>query len=259
MLATPAVVFSGRRKELRIALWDESHKSYSQEEFLDYYGQVRGCILWEDAVIYKDADGAIRHVLVIIGQLKRWGLAERISQESVFLAGMIACDDDSPVLDLRQVLGYDISTNVCVRLLDYLCGCDSDWWEKDVPCMGALDAADKLGLQRLLSCCVDSRLKDRWERFRSGSDTDHVAISVSSDTERRHRIHVRTRERPKATQRACKNTKRMTCGCCRDKKPGFLRACMDCNKRIGPCCEVRRYSDVLVLCSSCAPRWHRPL
>ena len=105
-------------------------------------------------------------MLVRIGHQKRWGLVDRLSQESVLLAGMLSCDDDSPVLDLSAIVGCDLSVTICMHILDYLCGCESDWWE-GAPSMGALDAADKLGLERLLSSIVRPYVKNIWERGRS--------------------------------------------------------------------------------------------
>ena len=155
-----------RGKELRIARLDESLTPYSQEEFLDYYTPESGWKSWQDAVTYKDAGSNIRHVLVRIGCQSRWGLVDRLSQESVLLAGMLGCDEDSPVLDLRAIVGCDVSSNMCVHILDYLCGYESDWWE-NAPSMGALDVADKLGLERLLSSIVRPQFKEKWERGRS--------------------------------------------------------------------------------------------
>ena len=78
----------------------------------------------------------------------------------------LSCDDDSTVLDLRAIVGCDVSSNMCVHILDYLCGYESDWWE-NAPSMGALDVADKLGLERLLSSIVRPQFKEKWERGRS--------------------------------------------------------------------------------------------
>ena len=166
MTTSPAHLVSGRGKELRIARLDESCTPYSREEFLAYYTRGSGWTMWEEAVPYKDAAGNIRHMLVKIGEQSRWGLVDRISQESGLLAGLISCDDDSPVLDLRGIVGCDLSFAICDRILGYLCGSDSEWWE-NAPPMGALDAADKLGLERLLSSIVRSVVKDRWEGGRS--------------------------------------------------------------------------------------------
>ena len=102
---------------------------------------------------------------VRIGAQNRWGLFDRISQESVLLAVMLSCDDGSPVLDLRAILGCDLSYNICIHILDYLCSYESKWWENE-PSMAALDAADKLGLDRLLSSIVRPDLKKQWERGR---------------------------------------------------------------------------------------------
>ena len=115
---------------------------------------------------YKDDAGNIQHVLVKIGQQSRWGLVDRISQESVLLAGMLSCDEESTVLDLRAIVGCDLSYDICRRILDYLCGCETDWWE-NTPSMGALDVADKLGLKRLLSSIVTQFLKEKWKSGRS--------------------------------------------------------------------------------------------
>ena len=161
MITTPA-----HGKELRIARWDKALTPYSQEEFLDYYTPESGWDIWRDAVPYKDAAGKIRHVLVKIGAHDRWGFVDRISQESALLAGMLSCDDDSPVLDLSAIVGCDLSYHICMHILEYLCGYQSHWWETE-PCMGALDAADKLGLERLLSSIVSPQRKDRWESGRS--------------------------------------------------------------------------------------------
>ena len=155
----------GRNKELRIARWDELLTPYSQEEFLDYYTPKSGWKIWQEAVTYKDGSGNIRHVLVRIENQKRWGLVDRLSQESVLLAGMLKCDDEDPVLDLGTIIGCDLCFNICRHILDYLCGCESDWWEK-VPSMGALDVADKLGLERLLFSIVRPLVEDEWKRAR---------------------------------------------------------------------------------------------
>ena len=165
-IPTPVHHVSGCRKELRIARWDESRTPYSLQEFLDYYTPESGWNIWQDAVTYKDVAGNIRHVLVRIGQQNRWRLVDRISQESVLLAGMLSCDDDSTVLDLRAIVGCDLSYDICRRILDYLCGCETDWWE-NTPSMGALDVADKLGLERLLSAIVPRLRKEKWESGRS--------------------------------------------------------------------------------------------
>ena len=166
MITTPAHLVSAHGKELRIARWDKALTPYSQDEFLDYYAPESGWDIWRDAVPYKDAAGNIRHVLVKIGAHGRWGLVDRISQESVLLAGMLSCDDDSPVLDLSAIVGCDLSYDICMHILEYLCGYQSDWWERE-PCMGALDVADKLGLDRLLSSIVRPHIKDQWERGRA--------------------------------------------------------------------------------------------
>ena len=161
MITTLAHLVSSRGKEQRIARQDESLTPYSQEEFLNYYTPGSGWNSWHHAVPYKDAAGNIRHVLVRIGEQKRWGLIDRLSQESVLLAGMLSCDDNFPVLDLRVIVGCDVNFDICMHILDYLCGYESDWWEKE-PSMGALDAADKLGLERLL-LIVRPRTKERWD------------------------------------------------------------------------------------------------
>ena len=156
----------GRRgKELRVVRYDDSHAAYSQEEFLTYYTPESASKIWSDAVIYKDAHGNIVHVLVRLGQQSRWGLAKRIAQESVLLEGMLSCVDGSPVLDLRAIVGCDLSIFICYFILDYLCGFDSSWWEQE-PTMGALDLADKLGLERLLSSIVRPHIKNEWIRSR---------------------------------------------------------------------------------------------
>ena len=167
MVKIPTIVHpASGRGELRIARWDESLTPYSLEEFLEHYPPESAQKIWDDAVPHQDAAGNIRHVLVKIGQQSRWGLVERISQESVLLAGLLSCDDDSTVLDLRAIVGCDLSYDICRHILDYLCGCEIDWWENTPP-MGALDVADKLGLERLLSAIVSPLKKEKWKNGRS--------------------------------------------------------------------------------------------
>ena len=161
MQATLPLSDRGGGEELRIARWDKSLKPYSQEEFRNYYTPESAWIMWQDAVTYKDAAGNVRHVLVRIGNRERWGLVERLSQESVVLAGMLSCDDDSPLLDLQAIVGCDLDVRICEHILDYLCGYDSIWWEVE-PTIGALDAADKLGLQKLLSWHVRPTRYSEW-------------------------------------------------------------------------------------------------
>ena len=151
----------GRGGELRIARGDESLTPYVLEQFLAYYAPVPGWKIWQDAVIYKDLAGTTRNVLVRIGEQKRWGLAARISQESIVLARLLMCDADSPMLDLNVIVGCDIHKSICIHILDYLCSYASEWWECD-PSMGALDVANKLGLKRLLSSVVRPHFRMRW-------------------------------------------------------------------------------------------------
>ena len=165
-IPTLAHPVGGPGEELRIARSDESLTPFSLSQLLEQHPPESAQKIWRDAVPHKDAAGNIRHVLVKIGQQSRWGLVERISQESVLLAGMLSCDEDSTVLDLRAIVGYDLSDDICQRILDYLCGCETDWWE-NTPSMGALDVADKLGLERLLSAIVFPMTKERWESGRS--------------------------------------------------------------------------------------------
>ena len=179
MRTTPAHLLSSPDKELRIARWDESLTPYSQDEFIAYYGPESGWKMWQDAVAYKDDAGNIRHVLVRIGDQSRWGLVDRISHESDLLAGMFSCDDDSPVLDLRTVIGYDLGLSMCTRILDYLCSYESDWWEREAA-MAALDAADKLGLERLLSSIVCPRLQEKWGNSRSDGPKSDVRPQTAS-------------------------------------------------------------------------------
>ena len=152
--------------ELRVARWDETCTPYSKEEFLDYYRPEIGLKIWRDAVLYKDAHGSVRNVLVCIGSNDSWGLAERLSQESHVLAVLLKCDDVSPVLDLQGIIGRDVSFRIGMALLEYLCGYESNWWEA-TPSMGALDVADRLGLHRLLFSIVRRDVRERWEEGRS--------------------------------------------------------------------------------------------
>ena len=161
----PAQPISGAGDELRIERSDGSLTPYSKGDFLENYGPD-GCRLWQNAVPYKDAAGNRLHVLVRIGQCMRWGCVVRILQESAVLKSLLeGCDDDA-FLDLRAIVGCDLCDNICVRILDYLCGYDSDWWEQS-PSMGALDVADKLGLERLLSSIVRPLRQDKWQRTRN--------------------------------------------------------------------------------------------
>ena len=107
----------GPGEELRIARSDESLTPFSLSQLLEQHPPESAQKIWRDAVPHKDAAGNIQHVLVKIGQQSRWGLVDRISQESVLLAGMLSCDEDSTVLDLRAIVGYDLSDDICQRIL----------------------------------------------------------------------------------------------------------------------------------------------
>ena len=146
--------------ELRVAHGDETCMPYSKEDFLAYYRPEIGLKIWRNAVLYKDAHGSVRNVLVCIGSNDSWGLAERLSQESHVLAVLLNCNDVSPVLDLQGIIGRDVSFRIGVALLEYLCGYESDWWEA-TPSMGALDVADRLGLHRLLFSIVRPDVRKR--------------------------------------------------------------------------------------------------
>ena len=77
------------------------------------------------------------------------------------LATLLALNDASPVSDLSEVVGGGVNIYISRRIVDYLCGYDSDWWDK-TPSMGALDLADKLGLERLLSAIARPAAKEEW-------------------------------------------------------------------------------------------------
>ena len=103
------------------------------------------------------------HVLVRIGRQQRWGLVDRISEESGILKGLVSCDDGSPVLDLVRLGGCDLNENISGPILDYLCSYDSAWWQ-ECPTIGALDVADKLGLSRLVQFIVNPYVRQSWEK-----------------------------------------------------------------------------------------------
>ena len=151
----------GKVKELRIVRCDEWLRPYSMEEFLDYYSRELGRILWRNAAIYKDARGVNREVLVRMGDYKSWGFVSRIVKESKVLATMLVLNDAVAVLDLGAVAGGGVNIYVSRRIVDYVCGYDSDWWEKS-PTLGALDLADLLGLERLLVWVVRDCVREHW-------------------------------------------------------------------------------------------------
>ena len=157
--------------ELRVARGDDTCTPYSKEDFLDYYRPEIGVKIWRDAVLYKDAHGVVRNVLVRIGSNDSWGLAERLSQESHVLAVLLNCDEVSPILDLQGIIGCDVSFRIGVSLLEYLCAYESDWWEA-TPSMGALDVADRLGLHRLLFAIVRPEVRERWQEGRSHRNSE---------------------------------------------------------------------------------------
>ena len=104
--------------------------------------------------------------LVRIGRQERWGLVDRVSEESGFLKGLLSCDDGYPVLDLVDTLGCDLNADICGHLLDYLCSYDSEWWQGS-PSIGALDAADLLGLSRLVQFIVNPYVRYNWVKTTS--------------------------------------------------------------------------------------------
>ena len=79
-----------------------------------------------------------------MGDYGRWGGVGRIVEESKVLAGMLALNDAGPVLDLGEVAGGGVNTYVSRHIVDYLCGFNSDWWQK-TSSLEALDLADVLG------------------------------------------------------------------------------------------------------------------
>ena len=151
--------------ETRIARWDASFTPYTHAEFCAYYTEGPGTTLWHEAVPYRDAAGHSRQVLVMLGTNRRWGLIDRVSQESDVLAIMLECEDETLVLNLNLILGSDVSDTITYHLLEYLCGYDSTWWQQE-PSFGALDAADRLGMTRLLSHIVRKRVMDAWTQSR---------------------------------------------------------------------------------------------
>ena len=153
-------------QELRISRWDQSLKPYSLEEFLAYYTPDSGWSMWQAAATYKDATGNIREVLVRIGGQESWGFAARLSEESVVLSTLLCCNEASPVLDLSAVVGFGVDDHIAMRILDYLCGYQSSWWE-GIPSVGALDLADRLGLERLMSAIVRPDVKEEWSNTRN--------------------------------------------------------------------------------------------
>ena len=151
---------------MRVCRWDVTYTPYSHEQFLEHYDSPEvAADAWNHAVPYKDATGNIQQVLVKLGCGCRWAVTDRISEESSVLSGMLCCDDDSPVLDLSGIVGSDCHPDVCDRVLDYLCGSDSSWWEgldNAHSSFGALDVADRLGLQRLLQGIVKRPVHEQW-------------------------------------------------------------------------------------------------
>ena len=77
------------------------------------------------------------------------------------LAVMLSCDDNSPVLDLRAIVGCDVDDRISRYILDYLCGYESIWWQ-EYPTNGALDEAAKLGLEKLQTWVVRPTRYSEW-------------------------------------------------------------------------------------------------
>ena len=67
----------------------------------------------------------------------------------------------SPVLDLDWLGLSGVNCYIGKRIVEYLCGFDSDWWQK-TPSMGALDLADYLGMERLLTLIVPEQIHKKW-------------------------------------------------------------------------------------------------
>ena len=117
--------------------------------------------MWKAAAMYQDATGENRQVLRRMGEYQSWGLVARLSEESVVLATLFCCNDASPVLDLSAIVGFGVDCTMGNRVLDYLCGYVCEYWQ-NYPSVAALDLADRLGLERLLSTIVKSELWDEW-------------------------------------------------------------------------------------------------
>ena len=64
--------------DLWIGRLDSTYTAYPKSAYLKYYGRVVGLDMWNDAV-------PCNHVLVRIGRQERWGLVDRVSEESGFL------------------------------------------------------------------------------------------------------------------------------------------------------------------------------
>ena len=159
--------------KLRIVRSDPKYRAYTKRQFLEYYGLEYGLVMWYDAV-------PCNHVLVRIGREERWGLVDRISEESGILNGLMSCDDGVPVLDLVEFCGCDLDADISRHILEYLCSCQSDWWQRS-PGIGALDTADQLGLSRLLQFIVNPILRDCWLRTKGrseGLDTTPRAVDT---------------------------------------------------------------------------------
>ena len=73
----------------------------------------------------------------------------------------IPCNSPSPVLDLDVVGLSGVNCYIGKRIVEYLCGFDSDWWQK-TPSIGALDLADYLGMERLLTVIVPEEMHKKW-------------------------------------------------------------------------------------------------
>ena len=152
-----------QQTELRICRWDPSLQPYSQEAFSVYYGAECGWKMWKEAAIYQKATGEQGEVLLRLGVHESWGPADRLAEESKVLATLLETlsPGPSPVLDL-DVLGLKgVNFYIGRRIVEYLCGFDSDWWQM-APSMGALDLADYLGMERLLTRIVPMEIHKKW-------------------------------------------------------------------------------------------------
>ena len=145
--------------ELRICRWDPKLRPYSLEAFSDYYGPESGWRMWKDAAVYQDATGEQQEVLLRLGSQESWGPVDRLVGESKVLATLL--ETPSPVLDLDGLGLSGVNCYIGKRIVEYLCGFDSDWWQK-TPSIGALDLADYLGMERLLTLIVPMHIHKNW-------------------------------------------------------------------------------------------------